>query len=303
MRVMNEEEQGIAEGEAAEFGQESVAEVEPPVQYVIRRQPTWTYFLTPIAVVIGALIISGTIWKFSGDDPAAPTVAVAPDTTGAVSEAPGSGAVTKTGDTLLSVFTGYARTLGLNEKSFATCLQKQSNVDLITRQFQRGTDLGINGTPTFFINNKMIIGAQPTQLFEEVIRAELAGSPMTLDGYSANIKALAATNPPRFVIMDSRPDISDAFFEGKPDAKVVVAEFSDFQCPFCKRWVDETLPKLRTTYEPLGVSIAFLHFPITQIHPNAGNASVAAICAAEQGKFWPMHDLLFATQQNWEKLQ
>ena len=50
------------------------------------------------------------------------------------------------------------------------------------------------------------------------------------------------------------------------------------------------------------MSIAFLHFPITQIHPNAGNASVAAICAAEQGKFWPMHDLLFATQQNWEKL-
>jgi protein-disulfide isomerase len=48
--------------------------------------------------------------------------------------------------------------------------------------------------------------------------------------------------------------------------------------------------------------MAFLHFPITQIHPNAGNASVAAICAGEQGKFWEMHDLLFARQQEWQNL-
>ena len=298
-----DDEQGTPAGDTPEAIEAPAAEVEVSPPYIIRRQPIWTYFLTPAALLIGALIISGTIWKFSGDDMPAPVVTAAPDTTGAVSEAPGAGATLAKGDTLLSVFSGYAKTLGMNEQSFTACLSKQSNVDLITKQFQRGTQLGITGTPTFFINNKMIIGAQPTQLFEEVIRAELAGSPTTLDGYSANIKALAATTPPRFQIMDSRPDVSDAVFEGKPDAKVIIAEFSDFQCPFCKRWAEQTLPILCATYEPLGVSIAFLHFPITQIHPNAGNASVAAICAAEQGKFWPMHDLLFATQQNWEKLQ
>ena len=51
------------------------------------------------------------------------------------------------------------------------------------------------------------------------------------------------------------------------------------------------------------MAIAFLHFPITQIHPNAGNASVAAICAGEQGKFWQMHDLLFARQTEWADLR
>ena len=44
-------------------------------------------------------------------------------------------------------------------------------------------------------------------------------------------------------------------------------------------------------------------FPIVQIHPNAGNASLVAICAGEQGKFWPMHDLLFARQTEWANLK
>ena len=64
----------------------------------------------------------------------------------------------------------------------------------------------------------------------------------------------------------------------------------------------ESLARIR---QRLGadVSLAFVHFPILQIHPNAGNASAVAICAGEQGKFWPMHDLLFKRQQEWERLQ
>ncbi len=89
--------------------------------------------------------------------------------------------------------------------------------------------------------------------------------------------------------------------EGNPNAKVMIAEFSDF-CPFCKRWTEASISEVRSR---LGddVAIAFLHFPITQIHANAGNASLVAICAGEQDKFWEMHDLLFARQAEWADLR
>ena len=114
------------------------------------------------------------------------------------------------------------------------------------------------------------------------------------------VKALAAKG--QFKIIEGRPDVSDATFEGNKNARVVIAEFSDFQCPFCKKWNDESMAAIR---KKLGndVALAFVHFPITQIHPNAGNASAAAICAGEQGKFWQMHDLLFSRQAEWQSLK
>ena len=83
---------------------------------------------------------------------------------------------------------------------------------------------------------------------------------------------------------------------------MVIAEFSDFQCPFCKRFFDQALASIRRR-EGADVALAFLHFPIVKLHPNAGNASAAAVCAGDQGKFWPMHDLLFKNQAAWQNLQ
>ncbi len=272
--------------------------------YIIKQQPVWSYFLTPMAILIGALVVAGAIWRFTSEGDADtvaafPTVTV--ETDGAISSA--SQTPSNQPATLLSTFTGYAKALGVSESAFQTCLSKQSNVDLITRHYSYGTQLGITGTPTFYINNKMLIGSQPLAIFEEIVAAELAGSPTTLDGYSANVKALAATTPPRFAIVEGRPDLTGAVYEGSPSAKVVIAEFSDFQCPFCKRWVSDTLPTIRSKYLSQGVAMAWMHFPITSIHPNAGNASVAAMCAGESGKFWEMHDILFARQDEWASLQ
>lgn len=284
---------------------EAAPQSPPPAgTYVIKQQPAWTYFLTPMAILIGALIVAGAIWRFTGEEDggtvaAFPTVTV--DTDGAVSSA--SQTPSTQPATLLSTFTGYAKAVGVSESAFQACLSKQSNVDLITRHYSYGSQLGITGTPTFYINNKMLIGSQPLAIFEEIVAAELAGSPTSLDSYSANVKALAATNPPRFAIVEGRPDLTGAVFEGNQNAKVVIAEFSDFQCPFCKRWVSDTLPTIRAKYIPQGVAMAWMHFPITSIHPNAGNASVAAMCAGESGKFWEMHDLLFARQDEWASLQ
>lgn len=266
-------------------------------------RPAWTYFLSPIALIIGSIIISATIW-YTRDD----TVATHPASSAAQqveSLSPGEAPVSSAKD-LLTAFKGYAKQIGLDEAKFGQCLQDDAAVQvkaaLITRHLQRGSALGVNGTPTFVINNKLIVGAQPSAIFDEVIEKELKGSPASVQEYSANVQALASSTPPRFQILPNKLDVSDAAIEGSPAAKVMIAEFSDFQCPFCKRWTEDNVKRLRPK---LGndVAIAFLHFPITQIHPNAGNASVAAICAGEQGKFWQMHDLLFARQTEWADLR
>ena len=80
---------------------------------------------------------------------------------------------------------------------------------------------------------------------------------------------------------------------GSPTARVVLMEFSDFQCPYCGRFAQETLPGLRAKYVDAGlVQFVFRHNPLP-VHPNAQAAAEAAICAARQGNFWGMHDQLF----------
>jgi len=293
--VSNPPEPGLPGEEPVEAAT-SVARVVP--------RPLWTYFLTPAAVVIGACIIAGAVWYTRSDNSSAsPAVAAVSTASGPTESTSTAGAPVASGQQdLITVFTGYATQVGLDTAKFTQCLGDTNSLATINKQLQRGNALGINGTPTFIINNKMIVGAQPTAVFDEVIQAELKGSPTTIDGYSETIKQMAASTPPNFKILSSRPDVSDAQWEGSPTAKVVVAEFSDFQCPFCKRFVDTTLAHIRAE---LGdeVGLAFLNFPLTSIHPNAGNAALVAQCAAEQGKFWPMHDLLFARQSEWESLR
>jgi protein-disulfide isomerase len=259
--------------------------------------PAWSYFLTPVAVVLGAVVVAGAIW-WTDDEPVAPVIQAAPDFE-AVSSAPTPGAVSPT--TVLGAFLGYATQVGIDPDAFRTCLAAEDSAAIVNAHLAVGNEHGVSGTPTFFINNKRIVGSQPTEIFVEVIEAELGGSPTTIDGYSDAIKALAATSPPRFSIVDALPDLSGAAIEGAADASVTIAEFSDFQCPFCQRWTLQALPTLRSQ---LGdeVKLAFMHFPITAIHPNAGYAAVASICAGDQEAFWEMHDLLFARQAEWANL-
>ncbi len=266
-----------------------------------RRLRLWLELLTPVAIVIAGLSISGAVWLNRDDSEVARagTVNAAPSASGAVSETPTADSTTPR--SLLQTFLDYGTEAGLDNAQFQSCLFDGGGVDLVTEDLRLGAELGVSGTPTFFVNDKKVVGAQPLAIFEEVIDRELSDRPESVDAYSEAIKALAATSPPRFEIVANRPDVSNATFEGSPDAPVVIAEFSDFQCPFCQRWTRDTLSSLRSR---LGedVALAFLHFPIVQIHPNAGNASVAAYCAGQQGRFWEMHDILFREQQQWQSL-
>ena len=82
---------------------------------------------------------------------------------------------------------------------------------------------------------------------------------------------------------------------GDPNAPITIEEFSDFQCPFCKAVVP-TVQQVMTQYAGK-VRWVFRDFPIVSLHPLAPKAHEAARCAAEQGKFWEYHDLLFANQR------
>jgi protein-disulfide isomerase len=84
-------------------------------------------------------------------------------------------------------------------------------------------------------------------------------------------------------------------FLGPQNAPVTIVEFSDFQCPYCRR-VQPTLKRLMETYEGK-IKWVFRDFPLRNIHPQAQKAAEAAQCAAEQQKFWPYHDKLFAAAE------
>lgn len=92
--------------------------------------------------------------------------------------------------------------------------------------------------------------------------------------------------------------------KGAATAPVTVYEMADFQCPFCGTFARETFGPLETEFIKTGkVRWVFINLPIPSIHANAIAAAEFGACAALQGKFWPTHDILYATQVQWEKLK
>jgi protein-disulfide isomerase len=95
--------------------------------------------------------------------------------------------------------------------------------------------------------------------------------------------------PPRIKI-----DAAGGPEKGPQSAPITIIEYADYQCPYCTR-ANASLKQVEEKYAGK-VRIVFRDFPLTQIHPNAAKAAEAGACANEQGKFWPMHDRLFANQ-------
>lgn len=91
---------------------------------------------------------------------------------------------------------------------------------------------------------------------------------------------------------------------GDPKAPITIYDISDFQCPYCRQFWQETLPALEQEYINTGKArLTFINLPIPQLHRNALAAHEAAMCAAAQNKFWPMHNLLYAHQNDWAGLR
>lgn len=86
-------------------------------------------------------------------------------------------------------------------------------------------------------------------------------------------------------------------FYGQEDGIITVVEYGDFECPACASFFP-IVSQVKEAYKDQ-IRFEFRHFPLVQIHPNAQAAHRAAEAAAKQGKFWEMHDLLYARQASW----
>jgi protein-disulfide isomerase len=109
--------------------------------------------------------------------------------------------------------------------------------------------------------------------------------------------------PPDETTIPEKIDIKagDHPFIGKADAPVTIIEVSDFECPFCKAFATDTMPKLKETYIDTGkVKFAFADFPLPY-HPNAQKAAEAALCYADQGKSY--YDIYVKLYENSDKLE
>lgn len=103
--------------------------------------------------------------------------------------------------------------------------------------------------------------------------------------------------------LPERQDILAERTKGRADAPVVVYEMADFQCPACRQFNVQTMPLIEREYIETGkVRWVYVHFPLTSIHANAAAAAEVATCAARQGKFWRLHDLLYDHQEEWAVL-
>ena len=95
------------------------------------------------------------------------------------------------------------------------------------------------------------------------------------------------------------PGKAQPYVYGRPDAPVTISEFADFECPACAQFATLTEPDVRKRLADAGrVSFRFYDFPLDQ-HRNSVLASLSAACAADQNKFWEMHDRIFAGQDAW----
>lgn len=95
---------------------------------------------------------------------------------------------------------------------------------------------------------------------------------------------------------------SDARVKGAEDAPVTVFELADFECPFCRRFTDEVLPRLDSAYIATGkVRWVYVNYPLPN-HPRAWAAAEAAMCVGSaEGDFWRAHDALFVRQEEWAR--
>jgi protein-disulfide isomerase len=206
-------------------------------------------------------------------------------------------------------FEGYAKQLGLNVDTFKADLASTKFDAMIDRDKALASKLGASGTPAFFINGHKLVGAQPLEKFKALIdeqksvaEKKLASGTSAAGLYEALIASgvdapAAAQPPPGAPAPAAAKKVEVAGFNpvrGPKAAPVTMVMWSDFQCPFCSR-VEPTVKQVEETYGSK-VKVVWRNEPLP-FHNNAMPAAKAAMAAAEQGKFWEMHDKLFDNQQ------
>jgi protein-disulfide isomerase len=192
-----------------------------------------------------------------------------------------------------------ARSAGLDVSRSMSAVTQSKYKAAIELDGEVADDFQASGTPHFFINGRRLVGAQPFEKFQAIIDEEIRhGQGLLAKGvalpalYDALIKDGRTPSPPeaRYVA----PAATGTPFKGGANAQVVIQEFADFQCPFCRR-AEDTLRDVEHAYGA-NVKIVWRDLPLP-FHTNAALAAEAAREAFHQkgnSGFWQMHDKLFA---------
>lgn len=205
----------------------------------------------------------------------------------------------------------YARKLGLDMTAFKRALDQGASAKQIQSDMDEAAIFGARGTPTFFINGRRLLGAQPFEKFEALIVPAAAkadrqlrqGTPrsqlyarLTDKGVSrAPDRDFPRAGPPPRTNRYRITLNANERCRGPSDAKVTIVEYGDYQCPYCAR-IETTLKALMESFDG-DVRVCFRNNPLP-FHPFAIPAAEAALAAGDQGRYWQMHNLLFSEQED-----
>jgi len=195
-----------------------------------------------------------------------------------------------------------AKKLGLPWDKVKAAIAEDKYNERFSASIDLASDYEARGTPHFFVNGRRLSGAQPIEKFKEIIDAQLViakglvskGVPRAKVFGEVMKTAKGAAEPEK---KDVPAPTKDNPFKGPENAKVVIQEFSDFQCPFCSR-VTPTVEEVLKAY-PKDVKVVWRNMPLP-FHADAPLAAEAAreiFAQAGNKGFWKYHDKLFANQQ------
>ena len=195
-----------------------------------------------------------------------------------------------------------AATLNLDAKRVKKALDGHAHSARIERDQDLADDLQAGGVPHFFINGRRLVGAQPSEKFEELIREELAKAESAVAAgtpagklYDDIIKNGKAGEPLKRILAPA-PTVNQPSKGAPSNAPVVIQMFADFQCPYCKR-ARETMEQVVAKY-PNKVRIVWRHKPLP-FHNYAQLAAEASVEAHKQkgnAGFWAFSEKLFEAQ-------
>jgi protein-disulfide isomerase len=205
-------------------------------------------------------------------------------------------------------FAELAGELELDAAAIEACIASGEKQAIVDAGVADARTHGFTGTPSFLMANPemgggaQLVGAQGFDVFANYIDSVALGE----DPVDAQAQAAQDAYPQWATVEGITPDpdrpnynMAGDQFKGNPDADIIVVEFSDFQCPFCRRHTQDTQPVLDEQFVDTGdVLWIYKHFPLT-IHPQAPAAGAAAECAGEQELFWEMHELIFENTEAW----
>ena len=198
----------------------------------------------------------------------------------------------------------YAKELELDVQKFEKDMDAKGTKAMVDADQALAKKVGARGTPNFLINGKQISGARPFDSFKQVIDSEIKaiedGKIAANAAYATRVKSNFKKPTPRKAkgpdtkTVYKIPTGDVTYAKGGKAPLVTILEFSEFQCPFCSK----VLPTMKKIHETYGddVRVVFKHNPLS-FHKDAKGASLAALAAGKQGKFWEMHDKMFANQR------